>query len=117
MISVMNKDTLKALLESVQSGEVPIDEAIERLRRLPFEEMGFATIDHHRAIRCGFPEVILCSGKTVEQSRASSGMNEALDRSLTTTSAPAIRSQGASSAVRCRTPARSSLTGSQRSVM
>jgi len=66
----MNKNSLKALLESVQSGRVPVDEAIEQLRHLPFEEMGFATIDHHRAIRCGFPEVILCSGKTIEQTRS-----------------------------------------------
>ena len=61
---------LTQLLESVRSGEVPVDEAIERLRRLPFESMGFATVDHHRTIRCGFPEVILCEGKTTEQVRA-----------------------------------------------
>ena len=63
----MDSDALKQLLESIRSGQVEVDEAVERLRRLPFESMGFATIDHHRAIRCGFPEVIFCPGKTREQ--------------------------------------------------
>jgi len=63
----MNEDMLRELLESVRGGDVNVDEAVSQLRRLPFEEMGFATIDHHRAIRCGFPEVIYCEGKTVEQ--------------------------------------------------
>jgi NCAIR mutase (PurE)-related protein len=44
-----------------------VEEGMEVLRRLPFEEIGFATIDHHRALRKGFPEVIFCQGKTVEQ--------------------------------------------------
>ena len=44
-----------------------MDDALARLRRLPFENLGFAHVDHHRAIRCGFPEVIFCPGKTVEQ--------------------------------------------------
>jgi len=66
----MNQDVLRQLLESVRGGQVPIEQAIERLRRLPFEAIGFATVDHHRAIRCGFPEVILCEGKTAEQVRA-----------------------------------------------
>ena len=44
-----------------------IDEAIERLRHLPFEDLGFACVDHHRQIRRGFPEVIFCPGKTTEQ--------------------------------------------------
>jgi len=63
----MNEETLKELLRAVRGGDVNVDEAVSQLRRLPFEEMGFATIDHHRAIRCGFPEVIYCAGKTVEQ--------------------------------------------------
>lgn len=65
----MNEDALKELLDSLQSGEIDTDEAISRLRRLPFEAMGFATVDHHRTIRCGFPEVIFCPGKTSEQIR------------------------------------------------
>jgi len=58
---------LKELLEQVKSGEIDIDRAIERLRHLPFEDLGFACIDHHRQIRRGFPEVIYCPGKTTEQ--------------------------------------------------
>lgn len=58
------------LLGRVARGELDVSDAVTRLRRLPFEEMGFATVDHHRSIRCGFPEVIYCPGKTVEQVRA-----------------------------------------------
>lgn len=63
----MNAETLAKLLESIRDGQVSVDDALDQLRRLPFEDMGFATIDHHRAIRCGFPEVIFCPGKTTEQ--------------------------------------------------
>jgi len=70
MVYVMNEDALRELLESVRGGDVPVDEAVSRLRHLPFEELGFATVDHHRTIRCGFPEVIYCSGKTTEQIRS-----------------------------------------------
>jgi NCAIR mutase (PurE)-related protein len=54
------------LLEQVKSNEVDIDQAVEKLRHLPFEDLGFACIDHHRQIRRGFPEVIFCPGKTTE---------------------------------------------------
>ncbi len=63
----MNESALRALLESVRAGEVDPAQAVEQLRQLPFEDLGFASIDHHRTIRCGFPEVIFCPGKTVEQ--------------------------------------------------
>ncbi len=63
----MNEETLKKLLNAVSSGKLDIDKAVEQLRHLPFEQTEFATIDHHRAIRCGFPEVIYCPGKTTEQ--------------------------------------------------
>jgi len=46
---------------------VEIDEAMEKLRHLPFEDLGFARVDHHRQLRRGFPEVIYCPGKTTEQ--------------------------------------------------
>jgi NCAIR mutase (PurE)-related protein len=55
------------LLEQVKNGKIDIDEAVEKLRHLPFEDLGFACIDHHRQIRQGFPEVIYCPGKTTEQ--------------------------------------------------
>ena len=63
----MDTEQLKKLLERIKSGDVNVDEAIGQLRRLPFEDLGFARIDHHRQIRCGFPEVIYCPGKTNEQ--------------------------------------------------
>ncbi|RKY06330.1 MAG: nickel pincer cofactor biosynthesis protein LarB [Planctomycetota bacterium] len=63
----MNAEQLQELLGRVKSGEITIDEAVEKLRHLPFEDLGFAHIDHHRQIRCGYPEVIYCPGKTAEQ--------------------------------------------------
>jgi NCAIR mutase (PurE)-related protein len=63
----MQAHQLKVLLEQVKAGKINIDEAIEKLRHLPFEDLGFAHVDHHRPIRQGFPEVIYCPGKTVEQ--------------------------------------------------
>ncbi|MFW6132916.1 MAG: nickel pincer cofactor biosynthesis protein LarB [Planctomycetota bacterium] len=65
----MDADTLRQLLEQVRAGEVGPDDAMQRLRRLPFERTPFATVDHHRAIRCGFGEVIYCPGKTPAQVR------------------------------------------------
>ncbi len=65
----MNENSLKALLKQVSQGKVAIEEAVDKLRHLPFESLGFAHVDHHRSIRCGFPEVIFCPGKTVEQIR------------------------------------------------
>lgn len=63
----MNEPDLRALLEQVATGGVSADEAVERLRLLPFEDLGFAKLDHHRALRTGFPEVIYCESKTPEQ--------------------------------------------------
>jgi len=59
----MNRQDLEKLLESVRSGEVTTEEAVRKLRSLPFEDLGFAKVDHHRALRKDFPEVILCQGK------------------------------------------------------
>jgi len=63
----MQTEQLKALLEKVKTGDITIDMAVEQLRHLPFEDLGFACVDHHRQIRRGFPEVIYCPGKTAEQ--------------------------------------------------
>jgi len=54
------------LLEQVKRDELSIEQAVEKLRHLPFEDLGFACVDHHRQIRRGFPEVIYCPGKTTE---------------------------------------------------
>ena len=66
----MNERTVRDLLLAVRDGRLTIDDAYTRLRSLPFEDLGFAKVDHHRAIRCGFPEVIYCEGKTPPQIRA-----------------------------------------------
>lgn len=58
---------IQALLERVASGETSTIDALDKLRKLPFEDLGFAKVDHHRALRQGFPEVIYCAGKTPEQ--------------------------------------------------
>jgi NCAIR mutase (PurE)-related protein len=63
----MNAKQLEKLLKSVKAGNISIDNAVEKLRHLPFEDLGFANVDHHRQIRCGFPEVIYCPGKTTAQ--------------------------------------------------
>ena len=62
----MEIEKLKTLLEQVKGGEVAVDDALQSLRTLPFEDLGFSKIDHHRQLRTGFPEVIFCQGKTVE---------------------------------------------------
>ncbi len=63
----MDEQRVRALLDGVQRGETTVEEATAILRRLPFESLGFATLDHHRGLRQGFPEVIYCAGKTPEQ--------------------------------------------------
>lgn len=62
----MTPKRIRRLLEEVRAGAVGVEEAMARLERLPFEDLGFARIDHHRAMRQGFPEVVLCEGKTPE---------------------------------------------------
>jgi len=63
----MTKDELRHVLEAVKNNNLDVDSALGKLKNLPYEDLGFAKVDHHRAIRKGFPEVILCQGKTVEQ--------------------------------------------------
>ena len=66
----MDPKDLRDLLESVRDGRVAPAEAVERLRTLPFEDLGFAKVDHHRALRRGFPEAVFGAGKTAEQIEA-----------------------------------------------
>jgi len=63
----MDRETLLRLLEDVKKGTVSPETASAQLARLPFEDIGFAKVDHHRPLRTGLPEVILASGKTPEQ--------------------------------------------------
>ena len=63
----MDPAKLRALLERVQGGDASVDEALHDLADLPFRDLGFARVDHHRHLRTGFPEVVLGLGKTAEQ--------------------------------------------------
>src|SRR5271157_5119821 len=63
----MDQEQLRLLFEQVRSGIVDIDAAIVRMRHMPFEDLGFAKVDHHRALRHGMPEVVFAKGKTPEQ--------------------------------------------------
>jgi NCAIR mutase (PurE)-related protein len=63
----MTRDAILTLLQQVEQGAIPSTEALEKLAHLPFEDAGFAKIDHHRTLRLGLPEVIYSAGKTPEQ--------------------------------------------------
>jgi NCAIR mutase (PurE)-related protein len=63
----MDAQRLGRLLQEVRSGKVSVPRALERLRHMPFEDLGFAKVDHHRALRQGFPEVIMGEGKTAAE--------------------------------------------------
>ena len=63
----MNEETLKILLESVKNNSLGVDEALSQLKDLPFKDLDFAKIDNHRQLRNGYPEIIYCAGKTVDQ--------------------------------------------------
>jgi NCAIR mutase (PurE)-related protein len=63
----MDKNRIEIILEEVKAGTMDIDTALGVLKSLPFEDLGYAKIDHHRSLRTGFPEVIFCSGKSIEQ--------------------------------------------------
>jgi len=63
----VNTESIRKLLEQVRRGKVTPDEAVNRLRHLPFEDLGFAKVDHHRALRAGMPEVILGERKSPAQ--------------------------------------------------
>lgn len=77
----METDNLKKLLEDVKSGEMAVEDAMKSLSTLPFEDLGYAKVDHHRALRTGTPEVIFCAGKTLEQIKGIVGRMMAHDDS------------------------------------
>ena len=66
----MEPDNLKSILEDVKAGRRTVDDAIEDLKYLPFEDLGFAKLDHHRQLRNGYPEVIYCQGKKLDHIQA-----------------------------------------------
>jgi NCAIR mutase (PurE)-related protein len=63
----MDEARLRMLLEDVRDGSIDADEALARLRELPYEDLGFAKLDYHRSLRRGFPETVYCTGKSPEQ--------------------------------------------------
>jgi len=63
----MNIKEVEKLLTDVKTGKTSVDEALEVLKNFPYTDLGFARIDHHREIRTGYPEIVYCAGKTVEQ--------------------------------------------------
>src|ERR1035438_10268916 len=69
----MTEHQLRALLTDVQSSATDIDTALERVRHLPFEDIGFAKLDHHRALRHGMPEVVFGLGKSTDHVVAIAG--------------------------------------------
>ena len=87
----MTEDQLRALLEDVKTGATDVEAALERVRHLPFEDLGFAKVDHHRALRHGMPEVVFGLGKTPEQVVMIAGkLLERADNVLITRASPAI---------------------------
>src|SRR5207302_1102625 len=66
----MDETTLRQLLDDVRSGTLAPDDAVARLRRLPFADLGFARVDHHRPLRQGLPEAVYAPGKTADQCAA-----------------------------------------------
>ena len=92
----MNPNQLKQLFDDVRRRKLSPDEAVEKLRHLPFEDLGFANVDHHRALRVGMPEVIFGPGKTPEQVteifvRLAQGENNVLATRVSPEQARAVR--------------------------
>src|SRR6476659_9443887 len=67
LLRALNAESIRKLFEEVRKGKLTPDDAVDRLRHLPFEDLGFAKVDHHRALRNGMPEIILGEGKTPAQ--------------------------------------------------
>jgi NCAIR mutase (PurE)-related protein len=65
----MDSHHLMELLKQVQGGKMDLEAAVDRLKKLPFEDLGYARIDNHRCMRTGVPEVIYCEGKTIDQTQ------------------------------------------------
>ena len=85
----IDPDRLRQLLDDFKAGRLTAEEAVERLAGLPFQDLGFAKGDHHRALRTGFPEVVLGQAKTPEQVAAlATSILGASDRLLVTKAAP-----------------------------
>ena len=81
----MERDELLEILKEVRSGATPVEAAADALAERPFADLGYARVDTHRAVRCGFPEVIFCEGKRAEEVGAiAARLLEGADRLLAT---------------------------------
>ena len=85
----MTAEEITKMLQQVRRGKLRVADAVEQLRHLPYEDLGYAKIDHHRALRQGFPEVIFARGKTPAQVEAIYGRK---DRQAATVGRGAFRS-------------------------
>lgn len=78
----MQKERLRELLEKIEQGTMTVDQALDSMGDMNYQDLGFARVDTHRSVRLGFPEVIFCQGKTVEQvvaiARAMSDRNDSV---------------------------------------
>ena len=63
----MSPERIKDLLQQIKDGLISVEEGVASLKAMPFEDLGFATLDHHRSLRQGFPEVVFCEGKSTDQ--------------------------------------------------
>ncbi|TFG42863.1 MAG: 1-(5-phosphoribosyl)-5-amino-4-imidazole-carboxylate carboxylase, partial [Bacteroidia bacterium] len=63
----MTRNEIEILLKEIKDGKKSIDEALEILQNFPYTDLGYAKIDHHREMRTGYPEIVYCAGKTVDQ--------------------------------------------------
>ncbi|MHB8927333.1 MAG: nickel pincer cofactor biosynthesis protein LarB [Bacillota bacterium] len=87
----MEEASLRAVLERLRTGVIGVDEAFEALRVLPYEDLDFAKVDHHRRLRTGFPEVVFCQGKTIPQILAILGrLTVHNDRVMATRATPEV---------------------------
>ena len=95
----MNQEKLRALLQSVQNGELTTETALLQLRDLPFEDLDFAKVDHHRGLRQGFPEVIFGAGKTPAQVTAIAQAMQAQGATVLATRASKIMFEAVQNAI------------------
>lgn len=87
----MDEERLRRLLNAVREGQVSLEEALAQLRRLPFADLGFARVDHHRTLRTGVAEAVFCQGKTTEQVvQILARLAEAHENVLATRAAPEV---------------------------
>ncbi|GAB4114995.1 MAG: nickel pincer cofactor biosynthesis protein LarB [Candidatus Caldatribacteriota bacterium] len=85
------KGEIKKILQQFQAGQIDIDNVLERLKHFPYDDLNFVKIDSHRSLRKGFPEVIYCQGKSLEQiARIAERMKENKEEFIATRAAPEV---------------------------